>query len=118
MTTTFDVAHVQPGGPAHRYTDGKLAVTKLSVGPLDNNVYVLTDPDSMETLVIDAANEPDRILDLLRGLRVVGVATTHRHQDHTAALRAVLAATGAWSGAHPADARSGRRRSSPRAAGA
>jgi len=100
----FDVAHVEPGGPAHRYSEGKLAVTKLSVGPFDNNVYVLTDPDSMETLVVDAANEAERVIEQLRGLTVVGIVTTHRHPDHTFALREVLSATGAWSGAHPADA--------------
>lgn len=100
----FDVAHVEPGGPAHRYAEGKLAVTKLSVGPYDNNVYILTDPDSMETLVVDAANEAELLIDQLKGLRVLGVATTHRHPDHTFALRQVLTATGAWSGAHPADA--------------
>lgn len=100
----FDVAHVQPGGPAHRYSEGKLAVTKLAVGPYDNNVYVLTDPDSMETLVVDAANEAERVIEQLRGLNVLGVVTTHRHPDHTFALREVLRATGAWSGAHPADA--------------
>lgn len=100
----FDVAHVQRGGPAHRYAEGKLAVTKLSVGPYDNNVYILTDPDSMETLVVDAANEAERVIEQLRGLAVRGVATTHRHPDHTVALREVLSATGGWSGAHPADA--------------
>jgi glyoxylase-like metal-dependent hydrolase (beta-lactamase superfamily II) len=100
----LDVAHVEQGGPAHRYAEGKLAVTKLSVGPFDNNVYILTDPDSMETLIVDAANEAERVIDQLRGQAVQGVVTTHRHPDHTFALREVLRVTGGWSGAHPADA--------------
>ena len=86
------------------YADERIVIKKLSVGPTDNNVYVLTDPDSMETLVVDAANEAERVIEQLRGLTVVGIVTTHRHPDHTFALREVLSATGAWSGAHPADA--------------
>src|SRR6266487_3828859 len=36
----FDHAHVEPTGPPHRYPGGPLAVTKLSVGPFDNNAYL------------------------------------------------------------------------------
>lgn len=107
----FDPAHVEPGGPAHAYPlpAGALAVTKLSVGPYDNNAYLLTDPESGETLLVDAANDADRLLAELRAGpsgagRLVGVVTTHRHPDHTFALAEMLRATGAWSGAHPADA--------------
>jgi glyoxylase-like metal-dependent hydrolase (beta-lactamase superfamily II) len=100
----FDPAHVEPGGPPHRYPEGGLSVTKLSVGPYDNNVYVLADRDAGEALLADAANEAGRVLAELRGLRLVGVVTTHRHADHSVALAEVLRATGAWSGAHPGDA--------------
>jgi glyoxylase-like metal-dependent hydrolase (beta-lactamase superfamily II) len=102
--TEFDAAHVSPGGEAHAYPAGQLAVTKLSVGPMDNNVYVLADPAIGEAVVVDAANEPDRILAEIDGLRLLGVVTTHRHGDHTGALAAVLEATGAWSAAHADDA--------------
>jgi glyoxylase-like metal-dependent hydrolase (beta-lactamase superfamily II) len=103
--TDFDAAHVEAGGAAYRYpTTGRLAVTKLSVGPYDNNVYVLADRRAGEALVVDAASDPERILAALGGLRLVGVVTTHRHADHSGALAAVLRATGAWGGAHPADA--------------
>lgn len=110
--TGFDLAHVEAGGPPHQYRwpegggqpQGALAVTKLSVGPYDNNVYLLADPDAGEALIVDAANEAERVLDQLGGLTLLGVVTTHRHPDHTYALREVLRATGAWSGAHPGDA--------------
>jgi glyoxylase-like metal-dependent hydrolase (beta-lactamase superfamily II) len=105
--TRFDPAHVSPGGPPYRYRGGPLEVTKLSVGPYDNNAYLLADRDAGEALLVDAANQADRLLELLEGLdgaRLTGVVTTHRHPDHSVALAAVLAATGAWSGAHPADA--------------
>ncbi len=100
----FDRAHVEPGGPPHRYGGGPLAVTKLSVGPFDNNAYLLTDPESGEALLVDAANEAERLLGLLDGVRLVGIATTHRHPDHIQALTAVLKAHDVWNGAHPADA--------------
>src|SRR6266545_672048 len=64
----FDRAHVEPGGPPHRYGGGPLAVTKLSVGPFDNNAYLLTDPESGEALLVDAANEAERLLGLLDGV--------------------------------------------------
>ena len=100
----FDPAHVEPGGAPYRYPGGPPVVTKLSVGPFDNNAYLITDPEAGEALLIDAADEPARILSLLDGTRLVGVITTHRHPDHWQALAPVLAATGAWHGAHPADA--------------
>ncbi|HKE97718.1 MAG TPA: MBL fold metallo-hydrolase [Actinomycetes bacterium] len=103
--TQFDAAHVEPGRAAHRYPDsGPLAVTKLSVGPYDNNVYVLADPLAGEALLVDAASDHERILEALGALWLVGVVTTHRHPDHSGALGEVLRATGAWSAAHPADA--------------
>jgi glyoxylase-like metal-dependent hydrolase (beta-lactamase superfamily II) len=100
----FDHAHVEPGGPPHLYPGGPLAVTKLSIGPFDNNAYLLTDPETGEALLVDAANEAERLLDLLRGVDLVGVVTTHRHPDHIQALAAVLRAHEVWNAAHPADA--------------
>jgi glyoxylase-like metal-dependent hydrolase (beta-lactamase superfamily II) len=100
----FDPAHVERGGPPHRYPDGPLVVTKLSVGPYDNNAYLLVDSETREALLVDAANEEERLLELLREVQLVGIVTTHRHPDHIQALPAVLAAHDVWNGAHPADA--------------
>jgi glyoxylase-like metal-dependent hydrolase (beta-lactamase superfamily II) len=100
----FDPAHVERGGPAHRYPDGPLLVTKLSVGPYDNNAYLLVDSETRQALLVDAANEAERLLELLRGVELVGIATTHRHQDHIQALAPVLRVHDVWNGAHPADA--------------
>jgi glyoxylase-like metal-dependent hydrolase (beta-lactamase superfamily II) len=100
----FDRAHVEPGGPPHRYPDGPPLVTKLSVGPYDNNAYLLADPETGEALLVDAANQAERLLDLLNGVKLVGIVTTHRHHDHIQALAAVLKVHDVWNGAHPADA--------------
>ncbi|MGH3937012.1 MAG: MBL fold metallo-hydrolase [Pseudonocardiaceae bacterium] len=99
---------VEPGGPAKRRTLDALTVTKLSVGPMDNNAYLLTCRSSGEALLIDAANEAERLMDLLGHgpdrpeLRTI--VTTHRHADHWQALGAVAGATGVPTVAHPADA--------------
>ena len=100
----FDPAHVDRGGPPHRYPEGPLLVTKLSVGPYDNNAYLLVDSETRQALLVDAANEEERLLELVRGVELVGIVTTHRHPDHIQALPAVLRAHDVWNGAHPADA--------------
>lgn len=100
--------HVDPGGSATRRTLDGLTVSKLSVGPMDNNAYLLTCRSTGEALLIDAANEAERLMDLVGhgadrpDLRTI--VTTHRHGDHWQALGAVAGATGAETVAHPVDA--------------
>jgi len=79
-------------------------VLKFSVGPMDNNAYLLTDTTVGAALLIDAANEADRILDEIGELDLVGIVTTHGHPDHWQALAAVADATGVPTYLHPADA--------------
>lgn len=82
-----------------------LEITRTSVGPMDNIAYLLRDTDADEALLIDAANEADTLLGLLRAPdELTTVVTTHQHADHWQALAAVVAATGAQTVAHPADA--------------
>jgi glyoxylase-like metal-dependent hydrolase (beta-lactamase superfamily II) len=91
---TYD-GHVEPGGsPAVRELDA-LAVTKLSVGPMDNNAYLLECRSTGDLVLIDAANDADRLLALVAGRPLGTVVTTHRHRDHWQALEEVVTATGA-----------------------
>jgi len=83
--------------------DGPYRVTTFSVGPYDNNVYLLTDLKAREALLIDAANEAPRILKELEGLHVSTILTTHGHADHVQALTAVRGSTGARFACHPDD---------------
>jgi glyoxylase-like metal-dependent hydrolase (beta-lactamase superfamily II) len=86
--------HVKQGSPAVReLTD--LMITKASVGPMDNNAYLLRCRQTEESLLIDAAAEPEVLLGLLGGEPLGTVVTTHRHQDHWSALSSVIEATGA-----------------------
>lgn len=89
--------HVEPGrGPVDRVLD-RLTITKISVGPMDNNAYLLTCRATGDALLIDAAAEADRLLALLGETprQLTGIVTTHRHADHWQALAEVVAATGA-----------------------
>jgi glyoxylase-like metal-dependent hydrolase (beta-lactamase superfamily II) len=81
-----------------------LTVTKVSVGPMDNNAYLLRCTDTGDQVLIDAANEPERLLELIGDAGLTTVVTTHRHADHWQALSAVVSATGARAVAHRDDA--------------
>jgi glyoxylase-like metal-dependent hydrolase (beta-lactamase superfamily II) len=100
--------HVSPGGPAARRELPELTITKISVGPMDNNAYLLVCRRTDEALLIDAANEPDRLSELLGHdpdrPRLRTIVTTHQHGDHWQALGAVAGSTGARTVAHPDDA--------------
>jgi glyoxylase-like metal-dependent hydrolase (beta-lactamase superfamily II) len=81
-------------GPAQTRLTSQLEITKVTVGPVGNNAYLLRDRTTGATLLIDAANEADRLIELCQG-KLDGVLTTHCHADHWLALEAVVAATGA-----------------------
>jgi glyoxylase-like metal-dependent hydrolase (beta-lactamase superfamily II) len=101
MSDTY-TGHVEArGGPSTRVLPG-LSITKISVGPADNDCYVLECAQTGEQLLIDAANDADRLLPLVP--RLATIVTTHQHADHWQALGAVAAATGAQTIAHPVDA--------------
>lgn len=94
---------VEVGGPAdHRELPG-VRITKLAVGPMNNNAYLLAPEGSGDVLLIDAADEVERLLEEVGRDQLVRVVTTHRHQDHWQALEAVVGITGAITVAHPAD---------------
>ncbi len=94
---------VQRGGPADVRTLPDLEISKLSVGPMDNNAYLLRCPSTGDGLLIDAANDDDRILELVGETPLRTVVTTHQHADHWQALADVVAETGARTVAHPLD---------------
>ncbi|MGW2476839.1 MBL fold metallo-hydrolase [Streptomyces sp. NPDC001665] len=86
---------VRVGGPAdvHELTD--LMISKVAVGPMDNNAYLLRCRATGEQLLIDAADEAGTLLRLIGDDSILSVVTTHRHRDHWRALGEVVAATGA-----------------------
>lgn len=107
MTVVDDnyTGHVEPGTAARRTLPGA-TIVKVSVGPMDNNAYLVTCSQTGETLLIDAANDPDVLLELIErhAPTLSLIVTSHQHFDHWQALSVVAEATGAPSAVHPLDA--------------
>ena len=101
MTYTGEV---EVGGPADTREIGGITLTKVAVGPMNNNAYLLRDNSTGQALLIDAAAEPDRLISLIGAIPVEKIVTTHQHHDHWGALAELKASTGAATVAHPLDA--------------
>jgi glyoxylase-like metal-dependent hydrolase (beta-lactamase superfamily II) len=86
---------VTPGGPPEVRELPQLMITKFSVGDMDNNVYLLRCRLTDEQLLIDAADDAERILQVVGDDGLKRVVTTHQHWDHHRALPRVVEATGA-----------------------
>ncbi|MYR05346.1 MBL fold metallo-hydrolase [Gordonia sp. SID5947] len=89
-----------------RRTLGSATIVKMSVGPMDNNVYVITSAQTGDQLIIDAANDADRILEVVRSLPGTPklIFTTHQHFDHWQALTEVAGELGVPTAAGRLDA--------------
>lgn len=107
MTALTDdyTGHVD-GGTAARRSLPAATIVKASVGPMDNNAYLITCSATGKTLLIDAANDADRLIELIRthAPDISLIVTSHQHFDHWQALQAVADATGAPTAAHALDA--------------
>jgi glyoxylase-like metal-dependent hydrolase (beta-lactamase superfamily II) len=71
------------------YEDSQAEIHKLVVGPMDNNVFVLRCKETGDAVMLDAANEHEKLLDLCKRLGVRRVLETHGHWDHIQAVPAV-----------------------------
>jgi len=107
MITVADdyTGHLEPGEAARRTLPGA-TIVKASVGPMNNNAYLITCSQTGETLLIDAANDAAVLLDLVasHAPNLSLIVTSHQHPDHWQALAEVAKATGAPTAAHRLDA--------------
>ena len=107
MTVVDDnyTGHVEPRTAARRTLPGA-SIVKVSVGPMDNNAYLVTCSQTGETLLIDAANDAEILLELIERFapKLSLIVTSHQHWDHIQALGKVAEATGAPTAAHRLDA--------------
>lgn len=81
-----------------------MQVTRLILGPLETNCWIVGDDFGGPRIVIDPGDEPARILDALAGEPVAAVVLTHAHFDHIGAVTTLLAEAGAPLAAHVDDA--------------
>lgn len=79
-----------------RWTVGPARLTKISVGEMDNNVYVIESTATGEVLLVDAANDAPQLISHLRDRApgVKEVLTTHLHADHWIGLGETVNALG------------------------
>ena len=69
--------------------DSGFEIHAVVVGPMDNNVFVVRCTETGDAVLIDAANEHERLLELCETLGVRRVLETHGHWDHIQAVPAV-----------------------------
>ena len=91
------------GPPQSRELPG-LVITKIAVGEYNNNAYLLRCRTTGDVLLVDAAAEPGRLLEVLGTDRLVRIVTTHRHPDHWQGLQQLVETTEAPVAAHERDA--------------
>lgn len=106
------------GNGLWHYETPDVRIRKICVGPLENNVYLVSCVSSGHGVIVDAAAEPERILAAAAGVDVQAVLTTHGHYDHVGAVDEVTSALDIPFRIHPADATmAGRTPDAPLAAG-
>jgi hydroxyacylglutathione hydrolase len=85
--------------------DGALRLSRLVLGPLSTNTYLVTCARTGDTAVVDPADDEPAIAAAVDGGRVVAVVLTHAHWDHVQAVDAVRARWGVPVLAHAAEHR-------------
>jgi glyoxylase-like metal-dependent hydrolase (beta-lactamase superfamily II) len=88
--------------PPQTFEDGALRLIKVGpLGPFANNAYAIADRKAGQAIVVDMPSQSARLLEAVRGLRIVAVLLTHSHPDHWAEYDEVKQATGAPVHCHP-----------------
>jgi hydroxyacylglutathione hydrolase len=73
-------------------------VRMFTVGPVQENCFIVREQGSEQALIVDPGDEADRILEALGALnisQVDAILLTHTHFDHIGAVAPVAKATGA-----------------------
>jgi len=66
-----------------------VSVECIAVGALFTNCYLIYDPESFIGIIVDAGDEPERILAAVerKNVKIQGIYLTHGHFDHVLAVR-------------------------------
>ena len=83
-----------------------MILKKLVVGPLASNCYIVGSEATKEGMIIDPADEAERIMQsaMELGLEIKLIMLTHGHPDHVGALKELKEATSAEIVIHADDA--------------
>lgn len=85
------------------FDNGTILTKAALVGEYDNNAFVVACAQTGKGVIIDAAAEPDRVLEMTDGVEVEALLTTHGHHDHLRAVAPVVEALGLPFLLHPSD---------------
>lgn len=85
------------------FDNGTILTKAALVGDMANNAFAVACAQTGRGVIIDAAAEPDRVLELAEGMDVQALLTTHGHFDHLRAVTAVVEALGVPFLLHPND---------------
>lgn len=62
--------------------DGLVVRCVRNVGPLENNIFIVSDDGTKEAYIIDGGYEPQAVAAAAHGLNVKAILITHGHRDH------------------------------------
>lgn len=84
--------------------DKILRIERIETAPFGTNAYIVVCETTGESVLIDAPGDADKILDELEGTNPICLLITHRHMDHTGALKRLKDELNVPVAAHVADA--------------
>ena len=77
------------------HQETEVRVLKIKCGSQGNNSYIVVDPETGEGVIIDAPDEPHRILEEAQGVQVKAILITHTHVEQLAGLDVLRSRTDA-----------------------
>ena len=82
-----------------------ISIEQLTVGPLQENCWLLSDVSTRQAVLVDPGDEPERILDAVRktGCNLEAIWLTHAHVDHVGAVAPIVRAMHVPVFLHPDD---------------
>lgn len=84
--------------------DEILRIERIETSPFGTNAYIVVCGSTGESTLVDAPGDADRILETLEGTNPICILITHKHMDHTGALRRLKDVLSIPVAAHTADA--------------
>jgi glyoxylase-like metal-dependent hydrolase (beta-lactamase superfamily II) len=83
--------------------DGEIQITKINMGPYNNNGYIVACAETKEAVIIDTPAEPEKLLNELGDVQVKAILITHGHQDHRLGFKEITGQVDAPVGVGEAD---------------
>lgn len=70
--------------------DNEVRIYKIVLGPYATNTYAIINKETRQSILVDAPDEPEKIMAFLTGTDPIYIFITHAHMDHTGALQDVV----------------------------